>query len=94
MRSSTRPTGPSWVADELMLRGLQVSSGGVWGVWIWDGTIEEMEKDPDVCFGTYTRRRPHQGRGMKGCTPYEAFKAGMPRRRTRKHSARSWRPCF
>ena len=32
MRSSTRPTGP-WVADELMLRGLQVSSGGVRGLW-------------------------------------------------------------
>ena len=51
-------------------------------------TVEEMQKDLDVYLETYNRRRPHQGRGMKGRTPYAVFEAGIPRKRTRKPSAR------
>ncbi len=32
----------------------------------WYETIEEMQKDLDAFLETYNRRRPHQGRGMKG----------------------------
>ena len=46
-----------------------------------------MQKDLDVYLETYSRRRPHRGRGMEGRTPYEAFKAGIPRKGTRKLSA-------
>ena len=44
--------------------------------------------DVDVYLETYNQRRPHRGRGMKGWTPYDAFKAGIPREQTRKPSAR------
>ena len=47
-----------------------------------------MQKDLDAYLETYNRHRPHRGRGMKGRTPYEVFKAGIPRKRhTRKPSA-------
>jgi hypothetical protein len=45
-----------------------------------------MQKDLDVYLETYNRRRPNQGRGMKGRTPYAVFKAGVARKRTRKPS--------
>ena len=47
-----------------------------------------MQKDLDVYLETYNQRRPHRGRGMEGRTPYEVFKAGIPRKRTRKPSAK------
>ncbi|MDE0074407.1 MAG: macro domain-containing protein [Gammaproteobacteria bacterium] len=53
----------------------------------WYETVEEMQKDLDVYLETYNRRRPHRGRGMEGRTPYDVFKAGIPRKRTRKPSA-------
>ena len=37
---------------------------------------------------TSSTRRPHRGRGMKGRTPYEVFKAGISRQRARKPSTR------
>ena len=39
-----------------------------------------MQKDLDVHLETYNRQRPHLGRGMKGRTPYEAFKAEIPKK--------------
>ena len=27
---------------------------------------------------TYNRKRPHQGRGMNGRTPWQAFRGGLP----------------
>ena len=36
---------------------------------------------------TYNRRRPQRGHGMKGRTPYAAFKAGIAPKRARKPSA-------
>ena len=38
-----------------------------------------MQEDLDAYIETYNRRRPHRGRGMKGRTPYEVFKAGIPK---------------
>ena len=53
----------------------------------WYETLEEMQKELDGYLETYNTRRPHRGRGMEGRTPYEVFKAGIPRkRRTRKPS--------
>ena len=54
----------------------------------WYETVEEMQKDLDVYLETYNQRRPHRGRGMEGRTPCDVFKAGTPRKRTRKPSAR------
>ena len=48
----------------------------------WYETVEEMQKDLDVYLETYNQRRPHRGRGMEGRTPYDVFKAGIPRKRT------------
>ena len=48
-----------------------------------------MQEDLDGYLETYNTRRPPRSRGMKGGTPSEVFKAGIPRkRRTRKPSAR------
>ena len=48
-----------------------------------------MQKDLDAYLKTYNRQRPHPGRCMEGRTPYDVFRAGIPKkRRTRKPSAR------
>ncbi len=39
-----------------------------------------MQKDLDAYLETYNRQRPHRSRGMKGRTPYEVFKAGIPKK--------------
>lgn len=44
----------------------------------WYETLEEMQNDLDGYLETYNARRPHRGRGMKGRTPYQVFKAGIP----------------
>ena len=54
----------------------------------WYETVKEMQKDLDAYLETYNQSRPHRGRGMEGRTPYEVFKAGILRKRTRKTSAR------
>ena len=55
----------------------------------WYEAVAEMQKDLDAYLETYNRQRPHRGRGMEGRTPYEVFKAGIPRKRsTRKPAAR------
>ena len=51
----------------------------------WYESLEEMQKDLDGYLETYNTRRAHRGREMEGRTPYEVFKARIPRkRRTRK----------
>ena len=45
---------------------------------IWFETIDEMQGALDNFLVTYNRKRPHQGRGMNGCTPCQAFKEGLP----------------
>ena len=55
----------------------------------WYESVAEMQKDLDAYLETYNRQRPHRGRGMKGRTPYEVFKAGIPKKSpARKKSAR------
>ncbi len=45
----------------------------------WYETVAEMQKDLDAYLETYNRQRPHRGRGMKGRTPYDVSKAGIPK---------------
>jgi hypothetical protein len=42
-------------------------------------TIDQMQAVLDTYLDGYNRRRPHQGRGMKGRTPAQAFKQGLPK---------------
>jgi transposase InsO family protein len=44
----------------------------------WFETIEEMQAVLDLYLDGYNQRRPHQGRGMHGRTPAQAFKEGLP----------------
>jgi transposase InsO family protein len=43
----------------------------------WYETIEEMQTDLNAFLETYNTRRPHQGLGMDGRTPYQAFLDGI-----------------
>lgn len=52
----------------------------------WYESIEEMQTDLDAWLETYNTKRPHQGRGMKGSTPLQVFKAGL-KARPRKEAA-------
>jgi transposase InsO family protein len=40
----------------------------------WYETVEEMQIDFEEYIQKYNYSRPHQGRGMEGRTPYQAFK--------------------
>ena len=42
-------------------------------------SIQQMQKDLDGYLVKYNTKRPHQGRGMKGRTPEQVFKAGLPK---------------
>jgi transposase InsO family protein len=44
----------------------------------WFETIEEMQGVLDTYLEGYNQRRPHQGRGMHGRTPAQAFTDGLP----------------
>lgn len=46
----------------------------------WYEGLEEMQIDLDAYHVHYNTERPHQGRGMKGRTPYAVFKAGLHRK--------------
>ena len=39
--------------------------------------LEEMQADLQVYLKHYNEKRPHQGRGINGRTPYRVFKAGV-----------------
>lgn len=43
----------------------------------WYESVEEMQKDLDAYLRQYNRERSHQGRNMKGRTPYQAFVDGI-----------------
>lgn len=47
----------------------------------WFETIDEMQTCLDGYLETYNRQRPHQGRGMGGRTPLQAFIDGIPENR-------------
>ncbi|WP_394689656.1 hypothetical protein [Hoeflea sp.] len=40
-------------------------------------SIQQMQQDLDAYLVTYNTKRPHQGRGMKGRTPIQAFRDGL-----------------
>ena len=44
----------------------------------WYESVEDMQLDLDGYLVHYNRERPHQGRNMKGKTPYEVFVKGLP----------------
>ncbi len=44
----------------------------------WFETIDEMQTVLDDYMTVYNRKRPHQGRGINGRTPGQAFKDGLP----------------
>ena len=46
-----------------------------------------MQEDLDAYIETYNRNRPHRGGGMEGRTPYQVFKKGIHKPRSRKKSA-------
>ncbi len=43
----------------------------------WYESVDEMQKDLDRYFHSYNNERAHQGRNMKGRTPYKAFLDGI-----------------
>jgi transposase InsO family protein len=43
----------------------------------WYETLTEMQADIDTWLEEYNERRPHQGRGMDGRTPLQAFRDGL-----------------
>ena len=45
----------------------------------WYEALDEMQTDLDDYLVTYNTKRPHQGRNMKGMTPYTVFKKGLPK---------------
>ena len=58
----------------------------------WFETIEEMQVALDGYLKSYNESRPHQGRGMKGRTPLQAFKAGIKLPRTQKEATTTEKP--
>ena len=52
----------------------------------WFETIDEMQVSLDGYLTTYNQSRPHQGRGMKGRTPLQVFKAGIKLTRAKKEA--------
>ena len=53
----------------------------------WYESVEEMQADLDAYLETYNRNRPHRGRGMEGRAPYQVFKKGIRKPRSRTKSA-------
>ena len=50
----------------------------VQGRTVWHETVAEMQAALDAFLLRYNRERPHQGRGMNGRTPLQAFLDGLP----------------
>ena len=50
----------------------------VQGRTVWHETVAEMQVALDAFLLHYSRERPHQGRGMNGRTPLQAFIEGLP----------------
>ena len=45
----------------------------------WYESLEQMQRDLDTYLHKYNHERPHQGRNMKGRTPYQVFVEGLPK---------------
>ena len=46
-----------------------------------------MQAHLDAYLVVYNTKRPHQGRGMNGRTPYQVFKDGLPKKSSKKAAA-------
>lgn len=53
----------------------------------WYEALEEMQTDLDAYLVQYNTKRPHQGSGMNGRTPYQVFKEGLPKKNSKKAAA-------
>lgn len=53
----------------------------------WYESVEPMQEDLDAFLKDYNEKRPHQGRNMNGRTPYQVFKEGLKKRKTKQKSA-------
>lgn len=53
----------------------------------WYESVDEMQADLDEFLEQYNMKRPHQGRGMNGRTPYQAFLDGILQQETAKKEA-------
>lgn len=54
----------------------------------WYESLEEMQKDLEIYLKTYNESRTHQGRGMKGRTPKQAFleeRAKIPKTKSKEN---------
>lgn len=58
----------------------------------WFETIAEMQAVLDEYLAAYNTRRPHQGRGMNGRTPVQAFIDGLPKTQTQEVTAKPKQP--
>ena len=47
-----------------------------------------MQEDLDAYIDTCNRNRPHRGRGIDGRPPYQVFKKGIRKPRSRKKSTK------
>lgn len=74
-----RPQSNGFV--ERMHRTLLDEHFRVMGRTKWYETVDEMQQDLETYLKHYNQKRPHQGRGMKGRTPYQVFKAAPKRAR-------------
>ena len=43
----------------------------------WYESVDQMQKDLEAYLKKYNHERTHQGRNMKGRTPYQAFVDGI-----------------
>lgn len=48
------------------------------GRTVWHESLDTMQEALDGYLRRYNHERPHQGRGMNGRTPYQAFVDGLP----------------
>jgi transposase InsO family protein len=55
----------------------------------WFETIEEMQVSLDRYLETYNAKRPHQGRGMQGRTPHNAFVDGIRKEKATRNQTAS-----
>ena len=51
----------------------------------WYDSVDEMQKDLEVYLKQYNQKRTHQGRNMKGRTPYQAFIDGIVKPETKEN---------
>ena len=54
----------------------------------WYESVDEMQNDLEVYLKQYNHERSHQGRNMKGRTPYQAFVDGIVKTEANKNEVK------